>query len=173
MRKLIVAGAVAALLMGAAPALSQETLREGGATGGDLVVGYSAEDQAMNQAVAEARRTLPAFWSAQRMGGGERFQLKAEFSGPNSTEHMWVSDVERRDGRLTGILQNEPYDIPTMHKGDRVTFDESQVSDWSYIKDGQMWGAYTTRVMVEQMPPEEAKEWREFLSPNPVEGRTA
>jgi uncharacterized protein YegJ (DUF2314 family) len=168
--RLLAATIAAAIVLSAAPGSAQEQLRPG-AAGDDQVMGFSPLDQAMNGAVAEARRTLPLFWAALESGDGDRYSLKAEFPSRDASEHMWVRDIRRTASGYSGVLQNQPLDIPGMNLGDRVTFTERQISDWSYVKGGLLWGAYTTRVMVDHMTPEEQSDWRRILSPTPVEGQ--
>ena len=132
---------------------------------------FSNEDARMNAAVAEAKRTLPMFWRRFQNGDGRDFSLKAFFDAPNGgREHLWFSDIRREGGRITGVLSNQPAWVTGMNRGDRISFTEDQISDWSYEKNGRLWGGFTLRVMLTKLEPNEAAELRAYLSPTPLEG---
>jgi uncharacterized protein YegJ (DUF2314 family) len=161
MKRLLVALASLALL--AQPALAQQ---------GDEVVQFNAEDQAMDAAIAEARRTLPQFFGefntapAQSRGAFlVKVGMPVEGGGH---EHIWVSDLRRENGQLVGALANEPNWMPGMHRGSRVVVDESLISDWSIHSPDGIYGSYTTRVMLPHLDPNEAAQVRAMLTASPT-----
>jgi uncharacterized protein YegJ (DUF2314 family) len=158
--------AVAALsLTAAAPtATAQDPDREG-------FIDYAADNAAMNAAIAEARRTLPAFWtrlSANEPDGGEMLKVALPASN-GGREHIWVEGVTVTADGYAGRLYNHPRRLPGMVRGSPVLFEANQISDWTYVRNDRMWGNYTLRVMLDDLPPEDVRRMRAFLSDTPLE----
>jgi uncharacterized protein YegJ (DUF2314 family) len=123
-------------------------------------------DPEMDAAKAKARATLGQFWEKlERPGPGEEgFALKVGLPyGANSTEHIWTKDVERRDGKITAVINNRPRDVKTVRLGQRIDIREDQISDWMFMRNGKMVGSYTLRPMLKRMPPEDAARYRAML----------
>jgi uncharacterized protein YegJ (DUF2314 family) len=123
-------------------------------------------DPKMEAAKAKARATLAQFWEKlERPGPGEEgFALKVSLPySPRDTEHIWTKDVERKDGRITGVINNRPRDVKTVRLGQRIEISEDQISDWMFIRNGKMVGNYTLRPLLERMPPAEAARYRAML----------
>jgi uncharacterized protein YegJ (DUF2314 family) len=167
-RLIVLAAAVSALAVACAAAAEPSA---GNAAKPDKVVGFRESDAVMNGAIAEARRTLPVFWTLLEKDPivAASGKIKVGFETPNGPEHMWVRDV-RRDGKVVrGVLDNRPIYLTTLGKGDPVTVNPADISDWSYIRDGRMFGSFTTRVMLPHMPAEQRAAYRKFLSDKPLE----
>ncbi len=64
----------------------------------------------MNAAIAKARASLPQFWEVfGNAGHGEKdFSLKVKITDKHGSEHFWLTDIERKDGQLHGIVNNDP-----------------------------------------------------------------
>lgn len=138
--------------------------------GGDDMVQVPSADAEMNAAVAEAKRTLPVYLA--RLDAGQLAPsdgVKVAMPTDQGNEHIWVHQVARDGDRLTGVLANQPNYLPNLQRGSPVTFAVDQVSDWSYEKDGRMWGNYTTRVMLPHVGPEDQASLRQSLSATPTE----
>jgi len=128
----------------------------------DNIVPVSAEDAAMNAAIAEAQRTLPEFLKviAAPPPGVRDISFKYPLDG---WEHIWVTNVSRRGNVLVGELDNEPV-AKGYRLGQRVEVPLTQVSDWAYRgPDGVMRGHRTTRVLLPQLPPEQAAQIRQWM----------
>ncbi len=137
---------------------------------GDEIVEFRAEDAAMNAAIAEAKASLPVFLARLDSGALQSGDsLKVGFHTDQGREHIWVDHIARKGDELTGTLANEPNWMPGLHQGSPVTFDPALVTDWSYEKDGKLWGNYTTRVMLPSLAPEEAEAVKANLSDTPTE----
>ena len=52
-------------------------------------------------------------------------------------------------------------------KGSPYRAGSAMISDWGYVRDGRMYGNYTTRVMLKRIPAEQAEGLRKILSPQP------
>lgn len=139
----------------------------------DEIVGFREGDAAMNAAIAEARRSLPTFWRLLEADPvvAASGKIKVGFDTPGGPEHMWVREVRREGAVVKGLLDNRPVWLKGFAKGDPVTIDPADISDWSYIREERMYGSYTTRVMLPHLPAEQREAYRKFLSDKPLEDR--
>ncbi len=130
-------------------------------------------DREMETAVAEARRTLPLFWSMYETDREMRAaaKLKVGFPTPGGgREHMWLHDIRRTNGVITGVLENIPDAPMSIRKGDTVTIDAVEISDWGYARGGRLYGNFTTRAMLKYLDPGIVEQLRALLSDRPLEG---
>lgn len=76
---------------------------------------------------------------------GEFIQLKAPFETPDGgTEWMWVEARSWQGSKITGLLKNEPYHIPSLRGGSTVVVSQKQVFDYLRIfPDGSLEGNET------------------------------
>ncbi len=122
----------------------------------DNVIAYSTEDEAMNAAKAQGRKTLPRFermWDEQAPG---TFSIKFPLTQNGETEHIWLQIDGIKDGKFAGRLANVPVNGNQYKMGQRMTVAKSDVEDWM-IRDGDgIWGAYSARVMLAAMPKDQA-----------------
>ena len=61
---------------------------------------------------------------------------------------MWVEVTSWKGDKIKGLLQNEPYNVPTLHSGQIV--EVSQTSVFDYIRryaDGKMEGNETGKII--------------------------
>jgi len=136
----------------------------------DEVIDVETSDSEMELAILEAKKTLPeilkkldaipASWSD--------VTFKVEFPvTEDRSEFMWVAFVERKEATYTGILSNDPRYIDYAKFGDAVTFEKSQIADWQYLKNGKLHGHYTTRVLLDELDPEQRMQMQAILSETP------
>jgi len=121
----------------------------------------------MADAKAKARATLSRFWEKMDKPGPdeEGFALKVGIPyGGNNSEHIWTSYIERKDGRIFGVIDNVPRDVKTIRVGQRIEIADAQISDWMYRRAGKIVGGYTIRPLLKRMPPEEAARFRAMLA---------
>lgn len=128
-------------------------------------------DAAIVEAVANARESLPVFWSVFDAQTADDYQLKAGLDTPNgAVEHLWFIPRARSDsGKVVGILTVQPRDIEGLNEGDEVFFPEDRISDWSYRKGDLLYGMYTQRALLDRLPPQSRREMEAALSPTPLE----
>jgi uncharacterized protein YegJ (DUF2314 family) len=97
-------------------------------------------DDAIRAASERARKHLPALRTAFNAGlePGERILVKAPFGRPDGgNEFMWVEVSSWKGEDIVGLLDNEPYYIPTLHAGSTVKVSEREVFDYlRYKADG-------------------------------------
>jgi uncharacterized protein YegJ (DUF2314 family) len=112
------------------------------------------EDREMNQAMAEARRTLDEF--ERHLSNPSSTQsmaiLKGRFTEGETVEHMWINEIEVTAEGYRGVLGNEPMDMTTLSAGQVVVVPRSQVSDWVVVEDGRLVGGYTLRLLRSRLP---------------------
>ena len=108
----------------------------------------------LKQASALAHKKLLAMEADFKRGlrPAEYIVVKAPFPTPEgSTEWMWV-EIKKWDGqRIDGLLQNDPFDIPTLKAGQSVRIKLSEVFDYIRVHpDGKREGN-TTGAIIEKM----------------------
>jgi uncharacterized protein YegJ (DUF2314 family) len=127
-------------------------------------------DAAIEAAIAQARETLPTFWRVLAEGDASDCHLKVGLTTPNGAiEHLWIKPAERREDKVIGRLVSEPLDLEDVMIGSEVAVDLDRISDWAYIRNGRMFGAFTQRAMLHQIKPSARRRLAAALSPTPLE----
>lgn len=134
----------------------------------------SKDDPAMNAAIAEARSTLPLFWSKYDAAKGQgEFLVKAGMTDRNGgKEHIWMDVVSRSGDTVKGRLANVPEYLDDLQQGSEVTVTTAELSDWAYGKAGKYYGMYTTRVLLDRMTTSQRTEAMQMLAPTTLEPQT-
>jgi uncharacterized protein YegJ (DUF2314 family) len=138
------------------------------ATPRDQVISVASDDAEMNAAIEKARAGLAEFWSAldKPPSGVKDFALKVAISGNGAVEHFWLTEITRKDGKLSGTINNEPESVSTVKLGQRYEFGEAQISDWLYKRNGKMVGNETMRPLLKRMTADEAAPyWAMYETP--------
>jgi uncharacterized protein YegJ (DUF2314 family) len=117
-------------------------------------VTHIRHDKELKASSRRARAKLPSLRAAFNAGlaPGEFIQVKAPFETPDGgREWMWV-EVTAWDGdTITGLLKNEPFNIPDLHGGQSVQVSQAEVFD--YIRrfpDGTQEGNETSKLIERQ-----------------------
>jgi uncharacterized protein YegJ (DUF2314 family) len=123
-------------------------------------------DPEMQRAYENARANVRYFW---REVAWERRRIvpaldmacvKAPFSdGERGTrtedtpevEHMWLSEVDFNGRMVTGVLLNSPNWLKTVKEGDSARIPLGEISDWMYVINGEVFGAYTVNLLRSRM----------------------
>jgi len=81
----------------------------------DHIVMVKSADLEMNSAIQEARASLPKFWSAFNSNAPhlEDFALKVAIHDGEKTEHFWINNIQKSDGKLFGFIANDPELVTT------------------------------------------------------------
>jgi uncharacterized protein YegJ (DUF2314 family) len=150
---------LAAAFAGGAVAAQQGKPRDN--TDGGTIVDVQHGDPEMAAAVRRSRAELPAFYARMAAPGpGESgFMVKYDILPGDGAELIWAGDLDRSRTPMTGRLANQPERVP-LQRGDQVTIPEDAIVDWSYVRGGVLEGAYTQRLIVDRMPPDQAAQWR-------------
>lgn len=108
-------------------------------------------DETILAASEKARERLPELRSAFNAGlaPGESLLVKAPFKTPDdSNEWMWVEVISWKGDSITGLLRNEPFDIPDLHAGQKVEVSQEDVFDYiRQLPDGTLEGNETGKVI--------------------------
>lgn len=105
----------------------------GAAFGREDSVAQIKHDEELKNASRRSRTKLPALQVEFNKGlaPGEFIQVKAPFDTPDGGhEWMWVEVSSWKGDKITGLLKNEPFNIPTLHGGQVVEVSESKVFDY-------------------------------------------
>src|SRR5271157_3316986 len=108
------------------------------------------DDEALRAASQAAREHLPALrklFSAGLPPG--QISVKAPFATPQGgREYMWVAVDDWKGDRITGLLTNEPFHIPSLHGGQKVEVREEEVFDYMRrYPDGRVEGNSTEAII--------------------------
>lgn len=131
------------------------------------VVDFRSSDREMNNAIAEARKTLPDFIALYRAGKGERHAVKVAIPYDRGREHVWMNLTAIEGDVFVGQIANVPVHLEKLSRGDSYRAASAMVSDWNYMSDGQMHGSYTTRVAIKKLTPTQVRELGFKLAPLP------
>lgn len=108
-------------------------------------------DPELEAARARARVKVMALKPRFRDGPPEMESLSVK--GPFATasggvEWMWVEVTRWRGTTVEGILQNDPYDVPSLRTGSKVTVKEDEIFDYLHrLGDGGTEGNETSRIL--------------------------
>jgi uncharacterized protein len=130
------------------------------------VVMFDNSDHEMRRAYEQARSTFRYFW---RELAWERRRIvpaldlaciKAPFSdGPSQhrtevspkEEQMWLNEIDFDGQFISGILLNEPNWLKSVKVGDSARFTPDQITDWMYVIDREVYGAFTVNLIRSRM----------------------
>jgi uncharacterized protein YegJ (DUF2314 family) len=132
----------------------------------DKVITVAEDDPNMTAAIANARSLLPRFWQMfdHREHGETDFCLKVKITDKGKAEHFWAVNIERKDGKIFGTINNDPEIVHNVKIGDRIPIPEDDISDWLYMQNGKMFGNYTLRVLFKQMSASEVEKYKAMLA---------
>jgi uncharacterized protein YegJ (DUF2314 family) len=126
----------------------------------DNVVAYSTQDKAMLAAKAEGRRTMPRFEKMWADSAPGTYSVKFPLTQNGATEHIWLQVDGFQDDMIVGRLANEPVNGAKYRRGQDMSVAKSDVEDWM-VRDGNaIWGAYSARVALADMPKAKADKMR-------------
>jgi len=90
--------------------------------------------EARAQATARLDGVVRAAWSAG-LREGEVVAVSAPFrTRTGGTEYLWVELRQWSGTNMSGVLANEPYAVPNLHKGDLVAVRQADVFDYIWKK---------------------------------------
>lgn len=114
----------------------------------DPIAGIASDDEAMEAAMAEARRRWPEFVAAF---GGRASEdgciVKGRFGEGDRVEHMWLTAEAADAAGVSGVLQSDPFGLPRPRKGDSVRVELEDISDWVFATDNGILGNFTAPIV--------------------------
>lgn len=118
-------------------------------------------DRAMEHAVKRARNTLGFFVAAMhaKKPADSGFEVKKAFIDGGNVEHLWVGELSFDGKNFRGKINNRPRDLRNVRLGQQVVVAPHEISDWMFVKNGELIGGYTTRVLYARLS---AKDKAEF-----------
>ncbi len=118
-----------------------------------------AGSEEMQQAIATARRTLPKFWERVRANEPTEtgYAVKIVASDQHGAEHIWLSRLRMRGGRLVGTIDTQPRIVRSLRQGQELPVNQDAIVDWMYFRNGRIVGNETGRAMLRSLPREEAE----------------
>jgi uncharacterized protein YegJ (DUF2314 family) len=110
-----------------------------------------AHDEAILEASERAKARLPELQKLFKKGlePGFSLLLKAPFTtDTGGTEWMWIEVTAWNNTDITGVLQNEPYEVSSLEAGAIVTVNQEDIFDYILSKpDGTYDGNETGKLM--------------------------
>lgn len=129
----------------------------------DNVIAYHTGDEAMIGAKRQARATLPRFCKLIADGTRGAYIVKFPLTQNGETEHIWLQLDGGCGSEFVGRLANDPTTGSKYRKGDRMTVAAADVEDWMIRTPSAIYGGYTTRVALTQMPKDEQDKYRSMF----------
>ena len=109
-------------------------------------------------AVAISKQRFPQFVTAfenhqrdEDRDERNQFAVKAPITMGCRTESIWINTTAIENGILYGTLDNWPVELIGLCRGDRVRVAVSQINDWTYNQGAEIFGGFTTEVIVQLM----------------------
>jgi uncharacterized protein YegJ (DUF2314 family) len=124
------------------------------------VVAYHVGDKSITGARDMARSTLPRFRELIAAETPGTYTVKFPLTQNGATEHIWMQLTDYRDGMLVGLLANDPVNGNKYRMGDPMEVAEADVEDWMVNTGTEMYGGYTVRAILADMPEEEAAKYK-------------
>lgn len=124
---------------------------------GDQVVMINNDDEAMNDAVEQARATLPDFLAFYKNPpvNALNCRVKAYFMDGANREAIWLTDIVQEGNAIRGTVGNVPELVGTVHAGQEVLVPMQDICDWAFEAGGKQYGSYTVYAMFRTMPASE------------------
>jgi len=131
----------------------------------DEVIMVKEENKAMNQAMQQAKDTLPQFLKAFKSPTKDQtgFSIKVRVEDSNGVEHFWTANLALLKEGFSAQIANEPQIVKSVQYAQKVIFQTSNVSDWMYYDKGVVQGGYTIKVLLKTMPKAEAASFKKEL----------
>jgi uncharacterized protein YegJ (DUF2314 family) len=125
------------------------------------IYAVDSDDEEMNSAIRKSRETFSEFLAILKNPKSNQgnFSVKMPFRTTEGAEHLWLIDIELKDGKVFGKIDNVPQDVLNVKLGDRYEIQKEKLSDWFYIEGNRLVGGLTIRVLRDRMSPQERQEF--------------
>ena len=85
------------------------------------------------------------------------YAVKIVASDQHGAEHVWLSRLRMRGGRIVGTIDTKPRIVRSLRQGQELPVNEDAIVDWMYFRNGLIVGNETGRAMLRALPREEAE----------------
>ena len=121
-------------------------------------------DNEMNAAMTRAKSEFPKILKHYQAGELKDLGLKVAIRDDGKVEHFWLSNARIEHGKLVGNIEGPVGSVSNVKDGELVKVDFPELSDWSHMNGGKLYGAYTLRVLLPTMNPVHAAKIRAVLA---------
>ncbi len=132
--------------------------------GNDEIAYMSREEPAMKKAFQQAAATLDEFLALAKNPklGTSNYSLKVAISDAKNTEYFWVNSFSNVDNAFSGRLGNEPRLVKKVKFDEKISFDRTQIADWTYINqaESKMMGNFTACALLTKESKEQAASFK-------------
>ncbi len=118
------------------------------------VKGFPPDFKPMQEAYAEARRTVPSFIKKlQSRDPRLRYLVKVRVEADGAVEYVWIEPVSFDGQTFSGPIANDFVKIKTVKKGQNGASTIDSVYDWAVVdsQENVLEGGYTIRVMADNV----------------------
>ena len=131
----------------------------------NYTISVPSTDSLMNDAKIKARQTWNIFYNTytQKRKNQKDFAVKYPFKKTTGHEHLWLTQIKIRKGKITGKVNNHPEQTTEVKFKEKVEINPPLISDWMFYEDGKLHGGYTILVSIEQLPVDQKKALKESL----------
>jgi uncharacterized protein YegJ (DUF2314 family) len=128
-------------------------------SGEPSIYDVATDDAEMNEAIKTSRLTFDKFLTSFKSKNSSQrsFSVKMPFATEYGAEHIWLTNMQIKDGKLVGIVDNLPQSVTTVRLGETVEIDDGKISDWFYIENDRLVGGLTIRLLRDRMSSSERK----------------
>ncbi|HMP80458.1 MAG TPA: DUF2314 domain-containing protein, partial [Pirellulaceae bacterium] len=77
----------------------------------------------------------------------EDFLVKMQFTDETQSEFMWITVEQIENEVIKGKLENQPMFIDNLKVGDTVQVPLRDLNDWVMVRNGEMVGGFTIKVL--------------------------
>ena len=126
-------------------------------------VAYHTADPAMNAAKDKARSTLDRFDHMFGEGEPGTYTIKFPLTQNGETEHIWLQVDRLSNDGFIGRLANEPVNGKEYKMGQILEVAKSDVEDWMINQGDAIYGGYTARLMMAQMPEDQRAKYEKLF----------
>lgn len=110
-------------------------------------LGPSAQSAELATAIRHAQGTLRTFRDRlEHPANTDRaFFFRGSFTNPKGRKVLlWLKHAETAPGGYKGVVDEDPFDLSGVHRGDQVTVSNADVVDWTILhQDGTHEGGFT------------------------------
>jgi uncharacterized protein YegJ (DUF2314 family) len=118
------------------------------------------DDAEMEAAMRKGRETLPEFVNAllEPPPNSRDFAIKKGFPAEKREEFIWLTEVKLAKDGFRAVIGNAPVWAADLQLGDSVAVKRDEVVDWMYVRNNQLVGGFTVRVLFNREPPAKQRE---------------